>query len=167
MNNSIGKYLNEEYVFTAIMILSQRPFPNGDFPNVQFPKRKLPNCNIKGYLRRRGLQWGQALRLGQTWEVAACEITHLGNYPWEITAWKNAFGKYDFTNLYCHCRCQKLWTILFKLKICKINGIKKTKYPFFREVICKEFAPLFCLNRTLLFLHTVRPIKLWNRGRLL
>ena len=42
--------------------------------------------------------WGQALRLGQTLEIAAWEIAHLGSchlgkYPWEVVAWENVFGK--------------------------------------------------------------------------
>jgi len=42
--------------------------------------------------------WGQALRLGQTWEVAAWEIPHLGSchlgkYPWEVDTWEKFFGK--------------------------------------------------------------------------
>jgi len=36
---------------------------------------------------------GRALRLGQTWQVAAWEIAHLGEYPWEVAVWENAFGK--------------------------------------------------------------------------
>ena len=41
---------------------------------------------------------GRALRLGQTWKVAAWEITHLGScylgkYYWEVADWKNVFGK--------------------------------------------------------------------------
>ena len=35
------------------------------------------------------------LRLGQTWEVAAREIAHLGKYPWKIAAYeKKPLGKY-------------------------------------------------------------------------
>ena len=41
---------------------------------------------------------GQALRLGQTWEIPTCKIghfgtCHLGKYPWEVAAWEIAFGK--------------------------------------------------------------------------
>ena len=41
---------------------------------------------------------GRALRLGQTWVVAAWEIAHLGSchlgkYPWEVSAWENGLGK--------------------------------------------------------------------------
>ena len=41
---------------------------------------------------------GRTLRLGQTWEVVAWEIPHLGSYhlgkyPLEVAAWENAFGK--------------------------------------------------------------------------
>ena len=41
---------------------------------------------------------GRALRLGQTWEVAAWEIAHLGSchlgkYRWEVATWEKSFGK--------------------------------------------------------------------------
>ena len=40
----------------------------------------------------------RALRLGQTGEVAAWEITvlescHLGKYAWEVATWEKSFGK--------------------------------------------------------------------------
>ena len=41
---------------------------------------------------------GQALRLRHTWDVAACEIAHLGSchlgkYPWEVATWEKSFEK--------------------------------------------------------------------------
>ena len=65
-----------------------------------------------GFLRRRRLQRGRGfgldglgaralrldnardrtLRLGHTWEVAACKIEHLEKCPWEVATCKNAFG---------------------------------------------------------------------------
>jgi len=38
------------------------------------------------------------MQLGQTWEVAAWKIAHLGSchigkYPWEVAVCKKAFGK--------------------------------------------------------------------------
>ena len=41
---------------------------------------------------------GRALRLRQTWEVAAWEIVHLesyylGKYSWDVAARENTFGK--------------------------------------------------------------------------
>ena len=41
---------------------------------------------------------GRALRLEQTWEVAAREIAHLGSchlgkYPWEVDTWQKSFEK--------------------------------------------------------------------------
>ena len=83
-------------------------------PSNNFPKVRL------GPLSHSGLQWGpcaaatkaqraehsgynrlwggRTLRLGQTWEVVAWEIPHLGSYhlgkyPLEVAAWENAFGK--------------------------------------------------------------------------
>ena len=96
-----------------------RYFPNGffrsgNFPNVQLnPSGNFPKIRL-GPLRRHRLQWGQdrldgralrleqaggrALRLGQTWEVAAQKIAHfgscyLGKSPWEVSTWKKSFGK--------------------------------------------------------------------------
>ena len=48
--------------------------------------------------------WGRALWLGQTQEVAAWEIAHLGSlylgkYPWEDTTWEKSFGKVPNINL--------------------------------------------------------------------
>ena len=42
---------------------------------------------------------GRALWLGQTWEVAACEIAHLesyyfGKYHQKVDAWEHALGKF-------------------------------------------------------------------------
>ena len=68
-------------------------FPSGNFPKVML-----------GPMRHHRLQWGAkrcgqdglgadrrgqnklALLLGRTWEAAAWLITHLGKYPWEVTA---------------------------------------------------------------------------------
>ena len=41
---------------------------------------------------------GRALRLGQTWEVAAWKIEHLGSchlekYPWKVATGEKSFGK--------------------------------------------------------------------------
>ena len=38
------------------------------------------------------------MRLGQTWKIAAWEITHLGSCnkrksPWEVASWEKSFGK--------------------------------------------------------------------------
>ena len=87
--------------------------PNGNFPNMQFPKRQLPKgqirpaeapqaamgakgCSQDG-LGGRSPQIEQAggllLRLGQNWEVAAWEITHLGSCHWEKTHGKLPLGK--------------------------------------------------------------------------
>mgnify|MGYP000929313377 CR=1 FL=1 len=46
---------------------------------------------------------GRPLRLGQTWEVAAWEIAHLGSchlgkYPWEVATWEKSFGKLPIIN---------------------------------------------------------------------
>ena len=46
-----------------------------------------------GRTLRLGWARGRALRLGQTWEVAAWEIAHLGNIPWEVATWEKSFGK--------------------------------------------------------------------------
>jgi len=40
----------------------------------------------------------RALRLGQTWEIAAWklhiwEVATLEKYPWKVATWENAFGK--------------------------------------------------------------------------
>ena len=75
-----------------------------NFPSGNFPKVRL------GSLRRRRLQWGPSaaartifgreLRLGQTWEVVAWEITNLEScHAWENTLEKfplgeNPLGKY-------------------------------------------------------------------------
>ena len=68
-------------------------FPSANFPNVQQnPSGNFPKIRL-GPLRRHMLQWGRSLRQGQTWEVAAWEIGHLGScylgkYPWEVATWK-------------------------------------------------------------------------------
>ena len=72
-------------------------FPKGDFSSDNIPSGNFPKVRL-GPLRRRRLQWGQARRLGRTWEVAAWEIAHLGSchlgkYPWKVNAWEKAFGK--------------------------------------------------------------------------
>jgi len=66
---------------------------------------------------------GRALRLGQTWKVAAWEIAQLGSchlekYSWEVAAWKKAFRKVPniilkrLQNLkedfFCYCRGLRL-----------------------------------------------------------
>jgi len=88
--------------FSQVATFQMFNFPSGNFPKVRL-----------GPLRRRRLQWGpiaaarmregpktmartgwdRALRLGQTCQVAAWEISfmgrcHLGKYPWE-----KSFGK--------------------------------------------------------------------------
>ena len=116
------------YIFVFIQVISQRHFPkcnfssnnfpSGNFPNVQFPKRLLlkgwvrpseapqianggKRCGQDG-LRGRAMRLEQArwraLRLEQTWEVAAWKIAqlgsqHLGKYPWEVAAWGKIFRK--------------------------------------------------------------------------
>ena len=55
---------------------------------------------------------GRALQLGQTWQVSALEISHLGSchlgkypwevalgkHPWEVAQGKKPFGKYLTSN---------------------------------------------------------------------
>ena len=94
-------------------VLSQRHFSKGDIlsinlPNVQFQKWQLPKGQVRPSeapqaaieTERCGQDGlgGRALRLVQTWEVAAWEIAHLGicplgKYPWEVAALGNAFMK--------------------------------------------------------------------------
>ena len=91
------KYKDTSVAAFREQVLSYRHFPkgdfpsdnfhNGNFPNVKFPKLYLPKVRI-GLLRRH--RRGRALRLGQTWEVAALEIAlrscHFWN--WSISIWK-------------------------------------------------------------------------------
>ena len=62
----------------------------------------MPSEAPKAAMRAERRGWvglgGRALYLGQTWEVAAWEIAHLGSnrlgkYPWEVVTWKKSFGK--------------------------------------------------------------------------
>ena len=92
---------------------SQGRFPSGYFPNVQFPKRQLFKVQVRpseapqasmaaepcgqdrlGYraprLEHAG---GRALQLGETWEVAAWEIAHLGSFHLGKYSWENSFEK--------------------------------------------------------------------------
>ena len=88
-------------------VVSRRHFPKGDsqvrdsfhsgnFPNVRFPKRKLSKGQVRpseapqdamggralrlgGRVPRLEQYEGRALRLGQTWEVVASEISYMGS----------------------------------------------------------------------------------------
>ena len=81
-----------------------KAFSQGRLTKYQFPKWQLPKCAISqaatfhSQAPRLEQAGGRALRLGQTYEIAAWEVVHLeschlGKYPWEVDAWENAFGK--------------------------------------------------------------------------
>ena len=80
-------------------------FPSGNFPNVQFLKRQLPKGQVMPLMCRREPSaaarqsgGGLALRLGQTWEVAAWEIAHLGSFA----TWENTIRKLPLVHGACN-----------------------------------------------------------------
>ena len=78
-------FLFHSFMGRTVCLDGVRYYPKGIFPMAT--SKVFTNCN-----------WGRALRLEQTWEVATWEIAHLGcchlgKYPWKVATWENAFGK--------------------------------------------------------------------------
>ena len=82
--------------------LNIRYFSKGFFPNGNFPRVRVGQAPLGAV---KGCNGDRALRLGQTWEVAALEIAHLGScYLGKCNLgsrpWENAFGKVPNTKNY-------------------------------------------------------------------
>ena len=118
-----------------MLVFSQGHFPNDKFPSVELPKCAISQATTSqrlGYAsdvpqgaERRGqtVGGGLALRLGQTWEVAAWEIAHLGSFA----TWENTIRKLPLVHGACDMLFKNIPNSPFFKRLNKIRQVDKDK----------------------------------------